>query len=399
MPDAVMPSTGSFICLATVFVLMTAFGWNNSPVEAADGVSEYYVYVGTYTRGGKSKGIYTLKMNMKTGELTPSGVAEGIENPSFLEIHPSGKYLYAVSEIADFEGQKAGGVHAFKINRKDGSLKLINQQSSVGPGPCHLTIDSTGKNVLVANYGGGSVACLPISAAGGLQEAASFIQHEGSSVNPRRQSGPHAHSINVSPDNGFAVAADLGLDKLLVYAFDASKGKLTPNDPPFAKVEPGSGPRHFQFHPRGKFAYVINEMNLTVNAFSYNADKGELTTIQTISTIPDADRKQRGLSTAEVRVHPSGKFLYGSNRGHDTIVAYRINQDTGKLTLIENESTQGKTPRNFFIDPTGAYLLAENQSSDNIVVFRIDQESGELTATGHVAEIPSPVCIRMLPAE
>jgi len=393
-----MPTTSVLASLCLAFAVLMAVGWNSSPVEATDGASEYYVYVGTYTRGGKSKGIYILKMDMKTGKLTPSGVAEGIENPSFLEIHPSGKYLYAVSEIADFDGQKAGGVYALKINRKDGSLKLLNGRSSVGPGPCHLTIDAAGKNVLVANYGGGSVACLPLLASGGLEEASSFIQHEGSSVNARRQSGPHAHSINVSPDNRFAVAADLGLDKILVYAFDANNGKLTPHDPPFAKVAPGAGPRHFHFHPSGKFAYVINEMDLTVNAFSYNADKGELTTIQTISTIPDADRGQRGLSTAEVRVHPSGKFLFGSNRGHDTIVVYRINQDTGKLTLIENESTQGQTPRNFFIDPTGACLLAENQSSDTIVVFRIDQESGELTATNHIAEIPSPVCIRMLPA-
>lgn len=393
-----MPTTSLLASLCLAFAVLMTLGLNGPPLQAADSVSEYYVYVGTYTRGGKSKGIYILKMNMKTGELTPSGVAEGIANPSFLEIHPSGNYLYSVGEIADFEGKNAGGVHAFKINKKDGSLKLINQQSSVGSGPCHLTVDSTGKNVLVANYGGGSVACLPIKSDGSLEEASSFIQHEGSSVNPGRQKGPHAHSINLSPDNRFAVAADLGLDKVLVYKFDAGTGNLTSNDPAFTKVKPGAGPRHFHFHPSGKFAYLINEMSLTVNAFSYNTDKGELTTIQTISTIPDSDRGQSGLSTAEVRVHPSGKFLYGSNRGHDTIVAYRINQDTGKLTLIENEPTKGKTPRNFFIDPTGHYLLAENQSTDTIVVFRIDQESGELNPTGHVAEVPSPVCIRMLPA-
>ena len=259
-------------------------------------------------------------------------------------------------------------------------------------------VDATGKNVLVANYGGGSVACLPINDDGTLEDASSFIQHAGSSINKRRQSGPHGHSINVSPDNKFAFAADLGLDKVLIYALDAEQGRLTPNDPAAAQVKPGSGPRHFAFHPSGKYAYVINEMALTVTAFKYHAQRGRLKTLQTISTIPDADRDQQGLSTAEIRVHPSGKFLYGSNRGHDTIVAYRINQDTGELTYIENESTQGKTPRNFFIDPTGTYLLAENQSTDSIVVFRINQDTGELEPTGNRIEIPSPVCIRMIPA-
>lgn len=374
-----------------LMTLMTA----SSSVDAAD-ANEYFVFVGTYT-GGDSKGIYTLKMNMKTGALTPVTVTEGIANPSFLALHPDGKHLYSVSEIGDFGGKKAGGVTAFTID-KSGGLKMINQQSSGGSGPCHLVVDATGKNVLVANYGGGSVACLPIKSDGSLAEASTFIQHKGSSVTGR-QKGPHGHSINVSPDNRFAMAADLGLDKVLIYAFDAAKGKLVANDPAFVKTKPGAGPRHFHFHPSSKFAYVINEMDLTVNALAYNADKGSLTTIQTISTIPDADRDQKGLSTAEVRVHPSGKFLYGSNRGHNTIVAYRINQDTGKLTLIENEPTQGKTPRNFFIDPTGKYLLAENQSTGTIVVFRINQDTGALKATGQVAKVPSPVCIRMLAAD
>lgn len=371
---------------------------NNEAATAANGVQNYLVYVGTYTRGGKSKGIYTLKLNMKTGALTEIGATEGVVNPSFVAIHPSNRFLYAVGEISEFDGKPTGGVTAFSINPKDGSLTKLNEKSSGGAGPCHLVVDATGKNVLVANYGGGSVACLPISADGTLQDASSFIQHEGSSINQQRQSGPHGHSINLSPDNNFAFAADLGLDKVLIYAFDADKGKLTPHDPAAVEIEPGSGPRHFAFHPSGKYAYVINEMALTVTAFKYNKKQGRLKTQQTISTIPDADRNQQGLSTAEVCVHPSGKFLYGSNRGHDTIVAYQINQDTGELTYIENESTQGKTPRNFFIDPTGTFLLAENQGSDSIVVFRINQDSGELEPTGHSIEIPAPVCIRMMPA-
>jgi len=367
---------------------------------AADSTAKnFYTYVGTYTNGGKSKGIYVLKFDASSGKLTPHSVAEGVKNPSFLAIHPSNKFLYAVGEIDDFGGKKAGGVSAFAINSGDGSLKLLNQQSSGGTGPCHLNVDEAGKNVLVANYGGGSVACLPIGDDGKLRERSAFVQHTGKSVDTGRQEAPHAHSINLDQANKFAFVADLGLDKVLVYKFDYNKGSLTPNDPPAASVEPGSGPRHFAFHPSGKFAYVINEMALTVTAFQYDPAHGTLKTLQTISTIPDSDRSQKGMSTAEIRVHPSGKFLYGSNRGHNTIAAFAIDSDTGKLTYLENESTQGKTPRNFFIDPTGAFLLAENQDSDSIVVFGIDAKTGKLEATGEKLEVPSPVCIRMMPAK
>jgi 6-phosphogluconolactonase len=260
-----------------------------------------------------------------------------------------------------------------------------------------LNADASGKNVLVANYGGGSVACLPIGDDGRLKEHSSFIQQKGGSVDKSRQEAPHAHSVNLDKQNRFALVADLGLDEVLVYRFDAEKGKLTPNDPPAAKVKAGSGPRHFDFHPSGKHAYVINEMALTVTAFDYDADRGTLKEIQTVSTIPDGDRSRKGLSTAEIRVHPSGKFLYGSNRGHDTIAVFSVDESTGKLERIENEPTQGKTPRNFFIDPTGKYLLAENQDSHTIVVFRIDAKNGKLEPTGDKLEIPSPVCIRMIP--
>lgn len=350
------------------------------------------VYVGTYTRGD-SKGIYQFDLNLDTGELTPLGLAAECTNPSFLAIHPNRKFLYCVSEISQLDGKSSGGVSAYEIDADTGKLSLLNQQPSGGAGPCHLIVDDAGKNVLVANYGGGSVSSLPIEDDGCLGNPNSFIQHTGSSVNPQRQKEPHAHSINLDKENRFAMAADLGLDKVLVYRFNAKSGKLEPNDPPSVSVEPGAGPRHFAFHPSGQFAYVINEINLTVTAFKYNADRGELTPLQSITTVPDdADRK--GLSTAEVRVHPSGKFLYGSNRGHDTIVVYRINQDTGKLTHVENESTQGNTPRNFFIEPTGKFLLAENQGSNSIVVFRINQDTGELEPTGHKVDVPSPVCIR-----
>ena len=263
---------------------------------------------------------------------------------------------------SEFNGKKGGGVSALAIDPASGKLTLLNQQSSVGSGPCHLTVDRAGKNVLVANYGSGSVACLPIQADGTLSAASSFIQHEGKSADASRQEGPHAHSINLDQANRFALVADLGLDQVRVYQFDAEKGELTPNDPPFATVAPGSGPRHLAFHPDGRFAYVISEMANTVTAFDYDAAKGTLTGIQTISTLP-ADFHGKSY-TAEVQVHPSGKFVYGSNRGHDSIAIFAVDPATGKLTAAGHQSTLGKNPRNFALDPTGHYLLAENQDSE-----------------------------------
>jgi 6-phosphogluconolactonase len=365
----------------------------SAPIRSAAEPRELIVYVGTYT-SAKSQGIYIFRMDLATGALTPAGVATGVKNPSFLAIHPNRKFLYSVSEIADLEGKRTGGVTAFAIDSSSGKLDMLNAQPSEGAGPCHLVVDRTGKTVLVANYGGGSVAALPIGDDGRLGKAASAIQHTGSSVNKKRQESPHAHSINVDPGNRFAVAADLGLDKLLVYRLDAATAKLTPNDPPAASVAPGAGPRHFAFHPNGKFAYVINEIHCTVTAFAYDGQRGALQEIQTITTLPHEVRE--GYSTAEVVVHPSGKFLYGSNRGHHSIAIFAIDAETGKLTAVAHEPTQGKTPRNFAIDPTGQFLLAENQDSDTIVVFRIDAKTGELKATGHVAEVPTPVCVRFL---
>lgn len=352
------------------------------------------VYIGTYTRG-KSKGIYRFELNSRTGKLTPAGVTSGVENPSFLAIHPNGKYLYSANETARFRGRKTGSVAAFRIDPKTGALAKLNERSSGGGGPCHLVVDPQGKNVLVANYGGGSVAVLPLEKDGRLEKASSFVQHTGSSVNPRRQKGPHAHSINVDRGNRFAVAADLGLDKLLVYKFDAGKGTLTANEPAFVATAPGAGPRHFAFHPNGQNAYVINELKLTVTAFDYDPQHGTLTPKQTISTLPKG-YKGTGLSTAEVQVHPSGKFLYGSNRGHNSIAVFRIDQKSGRLAAVEHQPTGGKTPRNFGIDPSGRFLLAANQSSDSVVVFRIDQTTGALTPTGHKVEVPTPVCVKFL---
>jgi 6-phosphogluconolactonase len=364
-------------------------------IAPAAWAGEFLVYFGTYT-GTKSKGIYVSRLDPATGRLTTPELAVETPSPSFLAVHPGGRFLYAANEVSRFDGKPTGSVSAFAIAPQTGRLTLLNAQSSGGAGPCHLVVDRAGRNLLVANYGGGSVAVLPVKADGALDAATATLQHTGSSVNPQRQKEPHAHSINLSPDNRFAVAADLGLDKVLVYRFEPARGSLVPHDPPFAAVAPGSGPRHFAFHPSGRFAYVINEMLCTVTAFSYAAARGELQEIQTITTLPEGESVQRGYSTAEVQAHPGGQFLYGSNRGHNTIAVFRIAADTGKLTPVAHAPTQGRTPRNFGIDPTGAFLLAANQGSDNVVVFRIDATSGALAPTGQTLEIGSPVCVKFV---
>ena len=364
-----------WVLIPTVLLAFSVCGW--TAAAATKLPEKMWVYVGTYT-GAKSKGIYLFELNTSTGALTPSGVAAETPSPSFLALAPNKRFLYAANEVPNFAGKPSGAVSAFSIDAASGKLTALNQQGSGGPGPCHLVVDASGKNVLVANYSGGSVAVLPIESDGRLRPASSFIQHTGSSVNPDRQKEPHAHSINVDRDNRFAVAADLGLDKLLVYQFDYQAGTLKPNDPPFTAIAPGSGPRHFAFHPSAPAAYVINEMQMTVTALAYDAAKGTLKELQTISTWP-ADATRKGGSTAEVQVHPSGKFLYGSNRGNHSIAVFAIDPVKYTLTLVEHQSTKGRTPRNFGIDPTGQFLLAANQDTDNIAVFRIDQKTGKLS--------------------
>jgi 6-phosphogluconolactonase len=364
-------------------------------VEAEEGSKPMLVYVGTYT-GGISEGIYAYRLDPKSGACKPLGLVAEVKNPSFLAVHPSKKFLYSVSEISNLDGKPTGGVSGYAVDATSGKLKKLNHQSSEGAGPCHVIVDKTGQTVMVANYGGGSIASFPIAADGRIGTAASAIQHEGKSVNPQRQQGPHAHSINVDPGNRFAVAADLGLDKVLVYRLDPSTSKLTPNDPPYVKVAPGAGPRHFAFHPSSKFAYVINEIACTVTAFAYDPQRGELTELQTISTLPEGETVQPDYSTAEVQVHPSGRFVYGSNRGHDSITVFAVDESTGKLRFVQNESTQGKTPRGFGIDPTGQFLLAGNQASDTITIFRIDPKTGQLKATGQQLDVGSPVCVKFV---
>ena len=350
-------------------------------------------YVGTYNRD-REEGIYLYHLDLSSGALSPVDSVSGIKNPSFLALSRDNRYLYAVSELQEVAGKPGGGVSAFAIDPVNGALSPLNQQSSQGAGPCHLSVDQTGRYVLVANYSSGAVAMLPVREDGSLGEATDSVQHEGSSVHPKRQAGPHAHSITVGPENRFAFAADLGIDKIMVYRLDLSEGKLAPNDVPSVQVHAGAGPRHFAFHPNGRYAYLINELDNTVVAYTYNDAEGTLQDLQTLSTLPEGYTDTS--YCADIHVAPSGKFLYGTNRGHDSMAIFEIDEQSGKLALVGLEPTQGESPRNFAIDPTGSILLAANQNGNNIVSFRMDPDTGKLTPTGHITEVPSPVCIKMM---
>ncbi|MFC1763825.1 lactonase family protein [Planctomycetota bacterium] len=358
------------------------------------------VYVGTY-----SEGIYRTVLDLDTGILAEPVLVAQTTRPSFLKIHPNRQFLYCVNEGRRGRGEgrrsvnegglsESEGVSAFALDKDTGKLTLLNQQSSGGSVPCHLSIDHTGKYVLVANFGGGSVSVLPIETDGRLGAFTARVQHQGSSVDPRRQRGPQTHSINISPDNRFAFAADLGTDQVFIYRLDSTKGTLHANTPPSVDITPGAGPRHFAFAPNGRFAYVISELNSTITAFSYVASSGTLTKIQSITTLPE-DFSGRN-SCAEVCVHPSGKFLYGSNRGHNSIVVFQIDPQQGTLTWVEHETAGIETPRNFNIDPTGQFCLVANEDADTIGVFRIDTETGRLESTDHTITIGEPVCVRFL---
>jgi 6-phosphogluconolactonase len=355
--------------------------------------SKYLLFVGTYT-DKESKGIYAYRFDPVSSQLLPLGLVAETTNPSFLITDRNARFLYAVNELQKYEGEASGGVSSFAIDRDSGRLSLLNEVPSRGADPCYLSFDKLGHYVLVANYTGGSVAVFPVSKDGSLGAPSAFVQHSGSGPNRERQEGPHAHWIETSPDNRFALAADLGLDEIVVYRFDPKTGLLTNNDPPFVKLDPGVGPRHLSFHPNGRFAYVVNELKSTITAFSYDANRGALGKVGTVSTL---SANYSGTNDgAEIHVHPSGKFLFVSNRGHDSIAVFSINPRSGELALVQDVSTQGKTPRNFEIDPTGAFLFVANQNSDNIVVFRIDLQTGKLTATGHVLSAPSPVSLRFV---
>ena len=346
------------------------------------------LYAGTYA-GNDAESIFLYQMDPATGALESVDAFKAGADPSFLALHPTGQYLFAVNESGVSQGQPGGEVSTFSIDPQSGKLTLLNRQPSRGSAPCHLNVDRTGQFVLVANYGSGSLAVFPVAGDGRLGSASQVVQHTGHGPNAGRQKGPHAHSIAAAPDNRFVLSCDLGIDKLLVYGFDSGSGGLLPNSE--AVFPPGSGPRHLDFHPAGHYVYVISELTSTMTVFAYAAEDGTLTRLQTLSTLSEGYTGSK--SGAEVYVHPSGKFVYGSNRGHDSIVIFSIDEATGRLTLVGHESTRGRTPRNFVIDPTGAFLLVANQDGNTIIVFRIDLQTGRLGYLQSV-NVPKPVCLK-----
>ncbi len=389
---SLVPRAASMSLTSILFtsVAMTGlFTASVAPASAAEGRER--VYFGTYG-DGPTAGVYVAELDLATGAVSEPHLAGRAVNASFVALAPDHRHLYAVAEVSSLGGRRTGGIVAFAVAPETGALRAINEQSSHGAGPCHLVVDKAGKNVLVADYEGGAVAVLPIDAHGALRPASSVMQHHGHGVNRERQEAAHAHSVNLDAANHFAFVCDLGVDKIFVYRFDPQAGKLSPNQPPAVKVADGAGPRHFAFDPTGRFAYAIDELDSTITAFWYDADNGTLSRVQTVSTLP---KDFHGVNTAsEVAVHPSGKYVYGANRGHDSIAIFTVDAASGKLTPDGHESTQGKTPRNFAIDPTGSFLLAANQDSNSVVVFRIDASNGRLRPTGQKLRMKGPVCVR-----
>ena len=352
--------------------------------------AERLAYVGTYTNDGRSEGIYRLLVNGTTGVLRLDGVAAKSANPSYLAIHPNGRVLYAVNELAEFQGKPTGGVSAFAIGARD-RLRLLNQQESQGKAPCYVSVDRKGRFVFVANYTGGSIASIPVRRDGGLSVARTVVNHKGTGPDPVRQTSPHAHCIIPDPSGRYVLAVDLGIDAILTYLLDEKTGTITVSDTG-AAVKPGAGPRHLTFHPNGRFAYLANELDSTLSVFTYDAGRGALEEIDVTDAAPGGT--VQGNHPADIHVAPSGRHVYISNRGEDTIAVFAIDAATGKVTAVEQVSTGGKSPRSFALDPSGRWLLAANQRSDSIVGFAVDRESGRLTATGHQVEVATPVCIK-----
>lgn len=363
--------------------ILAAPAWAATTAQSAP--PELLTFIGTYTRG-ESNGIYTMRFDTSKGTLTAPELAVETQNPSFLTLHPNGRFLYACGEGSE------GMIHAFAIDRSTGKLKLLNSRPSKGSSPCHLVVDATARNLLTVNYGTGSTIVYRVNADGSLGEETAFVQNSGSSVDERRQKGPHAHSVNLSKNNRYAVVADLGTDEYIVYAFDAAKGSLARHSA--AKVKGGSGPRHFSFHPNYRFAFGLNEMGSSVTAFRWSEGEGRLDEIATTTTLPASFRGEN--HCAEILVHPTGRFVYASNRGHNSIAVFACAPETGTLAPIDHTSTQGEIPRNFRLTPDGKWLLAANQNSASIVVFAVNPSTGKLTPNGQTARVAFPVCIKFL---
>ncbi|MCX7787305.1 MAG: lactonase family protein [Spirochaetes bacterium] len=361
------------------------------------------VFIGTYTEPirfgtgvvlqGKGKGIYWLTLDLSDGSLQWEGFTEQVRNPSYLTVSPNRMFLYTVNELKEYEGKQSGSLTAYRIDWLHKRFLFLNRQPSLGTDPCHVTINSEGTHLFVSNFMSGSVVVFPIHADGSLGEPTDFIQHQGSSVDPVRQTGPHAHSLTLDLAERFAFVPDLGIDQIVIYSFDQKTGKLLKAPIPTCPVSKGAGPRHFEFHPSGRFAFLINELASTLQLYEFDGETGNLILKQTVSTLPIG---YTGPNTcADLHVHPSGRFVYGSNRGHDSIVVFNMDEENGSLQYNYHQSTFGKTPRNFAVDPTGNYLVVANQDSDMIVTFKIDTKDGKLIKASSI-EIPTPVCVKLI---
>jgi 6-phosphogluconolactonase len=377
------------------FIALSALGIAGCAVRGAGGTTtegDRMLYVGTYTEKTASKGIYRMRLSPRSGALAIDGVAAETLNPSFIALSPDGSAAFAVNEVGQLDGQAGGGVTAFARDGASGSLRALGRELTKGADPCYVSTDRSGRFLFVANYTGGSVAMYPVIAGGGIGPMAAFIQHHGHGPDAERQEGPHAHCVIPDPMNRFVLVADLGLDRIMVYRFDAAAGVLNTATAGQGMLAPGAGPRHLAFHPNGRVLYVTNELNSTVTAFRYDPETGSLTELQTVPSISEPTTVEN--FPADIHLHPSGRFLYMSNRGHNSIAAFAIDAATAKLTPIQLTSTEGDWPRNFAIDPGGEFLIVANQRSDSIHSFRIDSTSGKLRSTGHRVSVPAPVCLR-----
>jgi 6-phosphogluconolactonase len=379
------PLIGGVIAL---FLITLAFQANG----AAQREGEYFVYVGT--RSPEGQGIYAYRFNGDTGKIAPLGLAAETPDPFSMVANHDGNHLYAANITRDFQGKDSGSVSAFALNRQTSKLTPLNRVSSRGASPCYVSLDKTERFLLLANYTGGSVAVLPVHEDGSLGEASSFVQHTDSGVDPKKQRPAHPHSINVSADNRFALVADAGLDKLFIYNFNSTTGGLSPATPAYAAEKPDSGPRHFVFSPDGRFVYVVDETASTITAFSYDAASAAMEKLSVVSALPGGFTEKN--KCAEIALSRSGRFLYSSNRGNDSIAVFAVNSSNGAVTHVEHVPTQGKTPGMFAIDPSGAYMFVANEDSSNVFVFRVDQETGRLTPSGQVLNVPHPLCVNFI---
>ena len=383
-------SRRTFVAAAVPGVAAACASLRRAPAPMDD-----LVLVGTYTARDATQGVYFYRMDPESGDLRPAGSAAVGANPSFLAIHPTRRWVYAVNEISSTDGRPTGGVAALALDAAAPALAVLGRRASGGAGPAYVSVDRSGRYALVANYGAGTAAALPIGADGNIGEATAVVRHAGSGPRADRQGAPHAHCILADPSNRFVLVTDLGIDRIMVYRFDDRAGTLTPAPTPFAATRPGAGPRHLAFHPSRPIVYVINELDMTLGAYRWDAQAGTLGEIATVPALaaPLAPGENTG---ADIHLSPSGRHLYATIRGANLLVVFAVDERAGTLTPVQEIPTGGNWPRNFGLDPSGRFLYAANQRSNDIVAFRVDAASGRLTPTGHRVQLPSPVCVRFL---